>query len=581
MKFGKFNKKWGVSIFAAIAICGLAITPLVSNANGLFSTQTSSSIKKQSSLYSSKSNQSNNTNNIQESKYEDANGNIKRNGITSDADISIDMLRYQLKDTTTLVEMKSIAQLQKYLERRNSVFDTNRVNISSVDNSKSKYFPEIDTQGSLNSCTTWATAYYQMTYAVNKALDRDGKLDENVMSPTWVYNLINQGENQGTFYSDALLILSEVGCVPITTVPIENYENGDNIVSMNAYKENWLEARKYRVKEYYTIDLKNDMYDTVFTCNTDADLDMIKKALATGEVLSATTYSDKWNKQTIEKSQYNMGNDKYIEQSIITRCDGNGYGAHRITIVGYDDNIWVDINQNGIVESGEKGAFKIANSWGTWYDNDGFVWMSYDALNAVSSVKDSENVTLTSSQRETALFDVIGFTIDTDISDSDCYAAVELESDSAHQTRLVITATSKDGNVSWTYKPVPFYNSSVILTPGVYPYNGYRSDNKGEFYIDLSNVVKGVTKETINNYNWYITVVDAIYDASDIKVNNAKLYIVSEDKYIDTDWTEPVTIDYGYKTFKVANPGVVDSFEETDIYLESDDPDQYYGDVLG
>lgn len=581
MKFGKFNKKWGVSIFAAIAICGLAITPLVSNANGLFSTQTSSSIKKQSSLYSSKSNQSNNTNNIQESKYEDANGNIKRNGITSDADISIDMLRYQLKDTTTLVEMKSIAQLQKYLERRNSVFDTNRVNISSVDNSKSKYFPEIDTQGSLNSCTTWATAYYQMTYAVNKALDRDGKLDENVMSPTWVYNLINQGENQGTFYSDALLILSEVGCVPITTVPIENYENGDNIVSMNAYKENWLEARKYRVKEYYTIDLKNDMYDTVFTCNTDADLDMIKKALATGEVLSATTYSDKWNKQTIEKSQYNMGNDKYIGQSIITRCDGNGYGAHRITIVGYDDNIWVDINQNGIVESGEKGAFKIANSWGTWYDNDGFVWMSYDALNAVSSVKDSENVTLTSSQRETALFDVIGFTIDTDISDSDCYAAVELESDSAHQTRLVITATSKDGNVSWTYKPVPFYNSSVILTPGVYPYNGYRSDNKGEFYIDLSNVVKGVTKETINNYNWYITVVDAIYDASDIKVNNAKLYIVSEDKYIDTDWTEPVTIDYGYKTFKVANPGVVDSFEETDIYLESDDPDQYYGDVLG
>lgn len=581
MKFGKFNKKWGVSIFAAIAICGLAITPLVSNANGLFSTQTSSSIKKQSSLYSSKSNQSNNTNNIQESKYEDANGNIKRNGITSDADISIDMLRYQLKDTTTLVEMKSIAQLQKYLERRNSVFDTNRVNISSVDNSKSKYFPEIDTQGSLNSCTTWATAYYQMTYAVNKALDRDGKLDENVMSPTWVYNLINQGENQGTFYSDALLILSEVGCVPITTVPIENYENGDNIVSMNEYKENWLEARKYRVKEYYTIDLKNDMYDTVFTCNTDADLDMIKKALATGEVLSATTYSDKWNKQTIEKSQYNMGNDKYIGQSIITRCDGNGYGAHRITIVGYDDNIWVDINQNGIVESGEKGAFKIANSWGTWYDNDGFVWMSYDALNAVSSVKDSENVTLTSSQRETALFDVIGFTIDTDISDSDCYAAVELESDSAHQTRLVITATSKDGNVSWTYKPVPFYNSSVILTPGVYPYNGYRSDNKGEFYIDLSNVVKGVTKETINNYNWYITVVDAIYDASDIKVNNAKLYIVSEDKYIDTDWTEPVTIDYGYKTFKVANPGVVDSFEETDIYLESDDPDQYYGDVLG
>lgn len=35
-----------------------------------------------------------------------------------------------------------------------------------------------------------------------------------------------------------------------------------------------------------------------------------------------------------------------------------------MTLVGYNDNIWVDINGNGIVDNGEKGAFKIANSWG-------------------------------------------------------------------------------------------------------------------------------------------------------------------------------------------------------------------------
>lgn len=580
MKFGKFNKKWGAYIVAVAAISGLAMTPLVSNASKAVLKPTTSSVASQKSSADSTLTSSKNTDKVKTSEFEDANGNMKRTGINSDADISMDMLRYQLGDTS-VVEVKSTTQLLKYLANRNSTFKKPAIRITSVDNSKLKYFPKIDSQGELNNCTLWATAYYQMSYAVNKALNRDGKLDENVMSPTWVYNMINSGENCGSYYSDALLVLSEVGCVPITTVPIENKNYGDNLRTMHAYKNNWLEARNYRVREYYTIDLKNDRYDTVVNCNTDVDLDVIKKALATGEVLSATTYSSAWNRQTIQHNNYNKENDKYLGQTIISRCDYDGYGAHRVTIVGYDDDIWVDINENGCVEKGEKGAFKIANSWGSDFDNDGFIWMSYDALNLVSSVKNSDNVTLTNNTRKMGLFDVIGFTIDTDTSDSDCYAALELESDSAHQTRLVVSATDKDGNVVGTYKPVPFFNSPIIQTPGVYPYNGYGSDNKGEFYIDLSNVVKGVTKDTINDYNWYITVADAVFDASDIKVNNAKLYIVSEDRYIDTDWTEPVTIDYDYKTFKTINPEIPDNFTETEIYLESNDPDDFYGDAVG
>ena len=35
-----------------------------------------------------------------------------------------------------------------------------------------------------------------------------------------------------------------------------------------------------------------------------------------------------------------------------------------MTIVGYDDDIWYDINEDGKVQEGEKGAFKVANSWG-------------------------------------------------------------------------------------------------------------------------------------------------------------------------------------------------------------------------
>jgi len=38
-----------------------------------------------------------------------------------------------------------------------------------IDNSQSTAFPPIGNQGSLNSCTTWATTYYQMTYENNLA----------------------------------------------------------------------------------------------------------------------------------------------------------------------------------------------------------------------------------------------------------------------------------------------------------------------------------------------------------------------------------------------------------------------------
>ena len=61
-------------------------------------------------------------------------------------------------------------------------------------------------------------------------------------------------------------------------------------------------------------------------------------------------------------------------------------GSHEMTVVGYNDNIWVDINGNGAVDPGEKGAFRVANSWPTWWLEGGFTWISYDALLKASAV---------------------------------------------------------------------------------------------------------------------------------------------------------------------------------------------------
>jgi hypothetical protein len=62
-----------------------------------------------------------------------------------------------------------------------------------------------------------------------------------------------------------------------------------------------------------------------------------------------------------------------------------------MTIVGYDDTVWCDVNGNGTVDTGETGAFKLANSWGTGWGNDGYIWILYDALLSTSQIKSAYN----------------------------------------------------------------------------------------------------------------------------------------------------------------------------------------------
>ena len=46
-----------------------------------------------------------------------------------------------------------------------------------------------------------------------------------------------------------------------------------------------------------------------------------------------------------------------------------------MTIVGYDDDAWLDVNGNGQRDIGEVGAFKIANSWGSSWGHGGYIWL--------------------------------------------------------------------------------------------------------------------------------------------------------------------------------------------------------------
>ena len=461
----------------------------------------------------------------------------------TEGQLTIDMLDQQLENTD-IVKLKNSKAVMRYLQLEDKEVLTGEGNIKSeVDNSNSKYFPPIGNQGSLSTCTAWSTVYYQMSYALNKELDRDGKKTENIMSPYWVYSMINNGESIGTYYSDALKILSEIGAVSLKTVPLET-STSDIITNIKAKKENWIEARGNKIKEYYNVNIGDGEAETLITSPDDSNLDAIKRALAGGEILTATTYASCWKTEKIVSSKDAPGNAKYLNEVIVSRCDYNSEIAHRVTIVGYNDNIWVDVNKDGKAQKGEFGAFKIANSYGDMKDNKGFIWMAYDAVNYVSSVDTNPNFPLKSSNRKDGLFCIIGFNVDVDTADDNAFLEMEFSTDNAKSINLNIKAENKKTSEIYEYAPVPFSNSNLMQNIGSYNINGEAINGKvGVFDINLSNVVPGIRPEKIDEYNWEILVNDSTEDKSVVKVNSSKFYNATTKEYMDTSLKQPIELE--------------------------------------
>jgi len=107
--------------------------------------------------------------------------------------------------------------------------------------------------------------------------------------------------------------------------------------------------------------------------------------LLDGEVLTFPTYVYSWQYTTIKDDTSTTEDDAFRGKDIAYWVNGS-QGGHMMTIVGYSDSIWTDINNNGVVDAGEKGALRIANSWGTGWEEGGFCWLAYDALREQSAV---------------------------------------------------------------------------------------------------------------------------------------------------------------------------------------------------
>lgn len=348
-----------------------------------------------------------------------------------------------------------------------------------VDNSALASFPPIANQGGLGSCVAFASTYYMMSHEVCLTLGCNNKnYGQRIYSPKWTYNLINGGSDNGSNFSAALSVLEKHGAALNSEFP---YDTDYRAWSMNP--QHWKNAINSRMRP-----------SSYMVVNTDAGMASLKQMLANGHVVITGTYANSWVYKKVQANP-NVGSNPFVGQIIVTHLNGTVAG-HAITIVGYDDTIWTDINGNGLVESQELGAFKIANSFGTTWGNQGFGWASYDAFRATSTVPNfapAGRVQLT----QVGTVEFTTYTAYTPKLLAEVSMSHALRSQVSLQFGSSTNTTTKPA-AYWT--PFAFVNNG-----GNWAFDGTSLEKQGSFYFDISSLAGS----DINNQYFYLIEKDS------------------------------------------------------------------------
>jgi hypothetical protein len=190
-------------------------------------------------------------------------------------------------------------------------------------------------QGLQSSCVAWAVAYSAQSYYANNA--KQPSLNKRfVGSPAFIYNQLTTDPGRcqsGTSVIDALSLLKQQGVPNLSEFPY--YENSCSETPSEQIKSI---AGNQRIAGFNHIQRN--------------DIETIKTQLYAGNPVIFG--------MNIPQSFLD-----FRGQSIYSDIDSGAFDAHAMVLIGYDDN---------------KSAFKIINSWGSWWGDKGYGWIDYKTL---------------------------------------------------------------------------------------------------------------------------------------------------------------------------------------------------------
>ena len=218
----------------------------------------------------------------------------------------------------------------------------------------SNYMPPVGDQGTQGSCTAWAVGYALKTFQEFRERGWTHTPDHE-FSPSYIYNQLCDGVDQGIRPADALDLLVAQGC---DTIDSFYYDPLDWVTQPNeAHRER---AAYFKARDWATV-------DTIYDGDGTMDPFKVVVALQSGPVVAAAFvwWEAGWDEGSFTSPGRTEG---LINYAWIDAPTSSGDGTHAICIVGYNSN-------KSMVDG--PGAFKFINSWGTGWATQGYGWMSY------------------------------------------------------------------------------------------------------------------------------------------------------------------------------------------------------------
>ncbi len=204
------------------------------------------------------------------------------------------------------------------------------------------YFPAIGDQGAYGTCVAWATGYNHRTFLEAK---RGGYTNPSGGDKTYsakdLFWSIPSGSKGadcgGTYFESAYDVMISRGIATMATVPYTDLGDCSGTPE-SAWTTN---ANKHKIKSYREITV---------------DKTTLKTYLANGK---AITFGAKLGEQFMECTS-----DAVLDYQTYGYTGQHAY--HAMILCGYDDT------------KGANGAFRVANSWGTGWGDNGFIWVDQD-----------------------------------------------------------------------------------------------------------------------------------------------------------------------------------------------------------